>query len=207
MGGDPLSLATCLEALKAAARRDAEKIDEDILIGKDLKRLTDTIAERHYLQPLRLHNAVVGVPRAAVLGVAGEPGLEEPGGGHIPVPATRVDLFVPLDGIATLALLDEACGGLDLAGAEIDVAEKRLVVGYVSEHPNAAAANEFFDRCLTTIEGEAIRVSEQVQEFNQGLALVIGEALEAAKGRAKARRKFAAGLEQPRTFDRWGGPA
>jgi hypothetical protein len=202
-----MTLATCLESLRAAARRDAEKLEDDVLIDKDPRRLAETIAERHYLEPLRLHNAMVGQPRAAILGVAGEPGLEEPGGGHVPVPATRVDLLVPLDGVKTLALLVDAAGDLDLAGGEVDVAEKRLVVGYVSEHPNAAAANDYFDHCLATIEETVHHLGAQVQEFNQSLAPAIAEALAAAKGRAKARRKFAAGLKQPRTFDRWGGPA
>lgn len=202
-----MSLATRLELLRQNALREVDKLDDDVLLSKDLTGLAEKIAQRHYLEPLRLHNAIVGVPRAATLGVAGEPGREEPDGGHVAVRATRVDMSVPLEGSATLALLAEADSTLDLAGAEIDLAEKRLVVGYVAEYPDAATANDYFDRCLTTIDAEVHRLSEQVVAYNDSLMPALRDALEAANGRAKARRKFAAGLKQPRTFERWGGPA
>lgn len=197
-----MTLTTGLESLRKAALRDAEIVEDDVLLSKDLERVAERLAEGHYVEPVRLHNAVVGVPRAAFVAVAGEPGREE----QVQVRATRVDLHVPLEGVTTLASLAEA-GDLDLPGVEIDVAEHRLVVGYIAQHPDAKAANAFFDEALNTIESEVVRVDAQVQEYNESLQPALTKALEAAKERAKTRQKFAAGLRQPRSFERWGGKA
>ena len=197
-----MSLSARLEAMREIALRDAEKVDDDTLLSKDLARIAEQIAERHYLPPLRLHNAVVGVPRAATVGVAGDPGREDP----VQMRATRVDLYVPLDGVKTLAALSEA-GDLDLPVVEFDVVEKRLVVGYIAVHPDAKLANLFFEESLVAIEAEVLRAGTMVREYNDSLQPALVEALEAARKRAKARQKFAAGLHQPRAFDRWGGKA
>lgn len=195
-----MTLSPNLETLRKAALHDADLVEDDVVLSKDLARLADQLAERRYLEPLRLHNALVGMPRATVIAVAGQPGRED----QVQARATRVDLYVPMDGIATLALLAEA-GVVDLAGADVDVAEKRLVVGYIAEHPDARSANAFFDEWLDRIEGEVVRASAAVQEYNESLKPALMTALEAAKKRAKARQKLAAGLQQPRPFERWGG--
>jgi hypothetical protein len=197
-----MTLTTGLESLRKVALRDAEIAEDDVLLSKDLARLAERLAEGRFIEPVRLHNAMVGVPRAAFVAVAGEPGREE----QVQVRATRVDLYVPMEGVTTLALLAEA-GDFDLPGVEIDVAERRLVVGYVAQHPDAKTANAFFDEALNSIESEVGRVDAQVQEYNESLQPALMKALEAAKERAKARQKFAAGLRQPRAFERWGGKA
>jgi hypothetical protein len=55
-----MSLATRLESLRQNALREVDKLDDDVLLSKDLTGLAEKIAQRHYLEPLRLHNAIVG---------------------------------------------------------------------------------------------------------------------------------------------------
>ena len=68
---------------------------------------------------------------------------------------------------------------------------------YVAEHPVAEQANRFFQRSLYDADERMGRVKEQVVTYNETLLPAITEALQAAKARAKERRRFAAGLTLP----------
>ncbi len=202
-----MNLAKSLDARREAALRDIDRVDDETLLTKDLATLAERLAERYTLAPPRLRKAVFGLPRAARMAVAGEPGRETPGGSPLVVPATRVDLYVPTDGIDTLQLLSEEKGDIDLAGAEIDAEENQLVLAYVAEHPDAAVANRFFDAGLSRIENEIELVRQQIDTFNEGLAPLVQAALQDAKARAEERRAFAAKLKHPRPEEPFWGRA
>jgi hypothetical protein len=200
-----VNLAKSLDARREIALREVDRVEDDVLLTKDLGTLAEQIAERHILAPPRLRKAIIGLPRPTRMAVAGEPGSETPGGSPLVVPATRVDLYAPLEGIETLEFLTKGDGELDLAGAELDIGESQLVLAYVAEHPDAAVANRFFDSGLRRIESEIDDVRGQVDEFNERLAPVLGEALAQAKARAEERRGFAAKLQHPRPEEPWWG--
>ena len=71
-----MNLAGWLESLREGALREIDKIDDGVLLSKDLDHLIDQVAERNYLEPPRLHRAVIGTPRAVSVKVPGEPGRE-----------------------------------------------------------------------------------------------------------------------------------
>jgi hypothetical protein len=80
-----------------------------------------------------------------------------------------------------------------------------LVLAYVAEHPDAAAANRFFDAGLRAIESAIGNVRVHVDEFNERLVPVVREALMQAKARAEERKNFAAKLKHPRPEEPWWG--
>jgi hypothetical protein len=197
-----MNLAGCLDSLREDVLREVNKIDDDVVLSKDLDHLAGQLAERHYLEPPRLHLAVICPPRAASIGVPGEPGREH---SLSVMPATRVEMWLLVNGFATVARLAEGCA-LDLGQAEIDAKEHRLVVAFVAEHPVAAAANEYFQKALLDVEQTMGRLRAQVEIFNQSLVPALTEALRAAKSRAKERRNFAARLVIPKPVEPWDRP-
>jgi len=180
-------------------------MDDEAVLSSKSAAIPAAVAERHYLIPVRLGRAAFDTPRQTKMAVAGEPGAEAPGGAPVVVPGTRVDLFVALEGGETLAFVHEEDDDLDHAGVEVDVAERRLVVGYVSEHPTAASANQFFERSLQMIEADVERVNEAVREFNESLIPALTKALERASELAQERRALARGLKPPKSYERWWG--
>ena len=196
-----MSLAKRLELLRERAQRDLSAIDDDVLLSTRHGVAPDEIAERYYFTPVRLGRASFTPPRAIKLAVPGGPGDEEP----IVVPGTRVDLWVSIDGGETLAFIHEEDDELEHVGIEIDLQEKRLVVGYVAEHATAHQANRFFERSLQTIEAEVEQANEVAREFNESLVPALAEALEAAQELAAERRKLGQGLKPPASYERWWG--
>jgi hypothetical protein len=194
-----MSVAERLDALRESAVREVDMVRDETLLSKKLESLAEQIAQRHYLEPLRLRRAVYGIPRAVRLSIPGGPGAEH---ALTTVPATRAELFVPVVGTSTLARLGEEGADLSLTAAEVDLAEERLVIAYVAEHPVAAAANAFFAAKLDEAEAEVAVLAEQVKRFNQDLPAALVEALRSARSRAKERRTFANGLEHPRPSER-----
>jgi hypothetical protein len=188
-----MSLATRLESLREVALLAIDKLDDEVLLTKDLERMAERIAEHHYLAPPRLHRVVITTPRAVLRAGPGEPGQEH---ALVVAPATRVELWLLVDGFATLALLAEG-DDLDLGEAEINADDQCLVLAFVAEHPIAEVANEFFQRSLYDVEGRVGRVRGQVEAYNESLRPAVTEALQAARGRAKERRRFAAALTLP----------
>ena len=94
---------------------NVDKLDERRrVLSKDLDRLAQQIAERHYLEPPRLQRAIIGMPRAVRLGSPGNPGREHV---LVVVPATRVELWLLVEGFATLARLAEG-DNLDIRRSE-----------------------------------------------------------------------------------------
>ncbi len=192
-----MSVAERLDALRESALREVDLVGDDTLLSKKPESLADEIAERHYLAPVRVRRASFGIPRPVRLGVPGAPGAEH---ALSLVPATRAELYVPLVGAGTLARLSEDGSDLGFA-AELDLAEERLVIAYVAEHPIAAAANQFFAAKLDEAEAEVANLSRQVSEYNEGLPPALLEALRAARSRAKERQTFANGLQHPRPVE------
>jgi hypothetical protein len=193
-----MSLAKRLDALRERAQRDVLNYDDDALLSSRAGSIPAEVAERHYLAPLRLRGVMFDTPRSILMGVAGEPGQEAPGGQPVVVRGTRVNLFVTLDGAASLALLHEDDDELAQAHIEVDPDERRLVVRYLAEHPDAAQANQFFEHSVKYIEDEVKRANEVVQGFNDSLVPALTDALERARQCAKERRDFADKLKPPR---------
>ncbi len=200
-----MSLAKRLESLRERARRDVLGLDDDVVLSSRHAAIPLEVAERHYLTPVRLGRAAYDSPRPTKMAVAGEPGREAPGGAPIVVPGTRVDLYVALEGGETLAFLYEEDDELEHAGVEIDQTERRLVVGYVAEHPSANGANRFFESSLEVVEAAVERANEVVRQFNEDLMPVLTEALGEARELATERRKLAKGLKPPKSYERWWG--
>jgi hypothetical protein len=193
-----MSLAKRLDALRERAQRDVLTYDDDALLSSRATSIPTEVAERHYLAPVRLRGVMFDTPRSTRLGVAGDPGQEAPGGQLVVVPGTRVNLFVTVDGAESLAFLHEDDDDLAQAHIEVDPGERRVVVGYLAEHPDAAQANQFFERSVRYIEDEVKRANEVVQEFNDSLVPALNDALERARQWAKERRDFANKLTPPR---------
>ena len=194
-----MSLAARLESLRNAALSEIDKLEDEVLLSKDLDHLAGQIAERHYLEPPRLHRAVIALPRAVQMRAPGEPGREH---SMVVIPATRVELWLLVEGFATLAALAEA-EPLDLGEAIVDAQQKCLVIAYVAEHPVAEAANQYFQQSLFDVEERMGRLRNQVESYNDSLLPAVSEALLAAKGRAKERRTFAARLTLPQPKEPW----
>ena len=200
-----MSLAKRLESLRERAQHEVLAMDDEAVLSSKYAAIPAEVAERHYLMPVRLGRAVFDTPRATKLAVPGEPGREAPGGAPIVVPGTRVDLFVALEGGETLALVHEDDDDLDHAGIEIDLSERRLVMGYVAEHPEAASANQFFERGVQMIEADVERANEIAREFNESLVPALTQTLDAARRLAEERQRLAKGLKPPRSYERWWG--
>ncbi len=193
-----MSLAKRLDALRERAERDVLKSDDDALLSPRSASIPAEVAERHYLAPVRLRGVMFDTPRPVRIGVAGEPGQETPGGQPVAVRGTRVNLFVNADGVETLAFLHEEDDDLEQAHIELEPDERRIVVRYLAEHPDAAQANQFFERSVRYVEDEAKRANDVVREFNDGLVVSLTEALERARQWAKERRDLADKLTPPR---------
>jgi hypothetical protein len=200
-----MSLAKRLESLRERAQRDVDALDDDTLLTSRHAATPAELAERHFLAPVRLGGAAYDTPRPIKMAVAGEPGREAPGGAPIVVPGTRVDLYIALEGGETLAFMHEEDDELEHAGIEIDLNERRLVVGYIAEHPTASGANKFFEHSLQAIEADVERANEAARQFNETLVPALAEALEEARDRAKERQKLAASLKPPKSYERWWG--
>ncbi len=194
-----MSIAERLDALRESAVREVDMIGDDTLLAKKPEALAEQLAERHYLEPVHVRRASFGIPRPVRMSVPGGPGAEL---AFSLVPATRAELYVPLAGISTLVRLSEDGGELGFTAAEVDLAEERLVIVYVAEHPVAAAANAFFAAKLDEVEAEVANLSREVGEYNESLPAALLEALRAARARAKERQTFANGLEHPRPAER-----
>jgi len=193
-----MSLAKRLEVLRERAQRDVYSLDDDVLLSSRSASIPSEVAERHYLTPIRLRRVMFDAPRPIRMGVAGDPGQEAPGGQPLAVPGTRVNLYITLDGAESLAFLHEEDDELDQNHIEIDLPERRLVVGYLAEHPDATQANKFFERSVEYIENDVGHANEIVQTFNDSLGPALEEALERALQWAKERRQLASKLVPPR---------
>ncbi len=193
-----MSLAKRLDALRERAQRDVINYDDDALLSSRATAIPGEVADRHYLAPVRLRGVMFDTPRSVLMGVAGEPGLEAPGGQPVVVRGTRVNLYVTVDGVSSLAFLHEEDEDFAQAHIEVEPEERRLVVRYLAEHPDAAQANQFFERSVKYIEAEVKRANEVVREFNDGLVPALTDALERACKWAKERRDFANKLTPPR---------
>jgi hypothetical protein len=200
-----MSLAKRLESLRERARRDVLGLEDDVVLSSRHAEIPAEVAQRHYLTPVRLGRAAYDSPRPTKMAVAGEPGREAPGGAPIVVPGTRVDLYVALEGGETLTFVHEEDDELDHAGIEIDQKERRLVIGYVAEHPSASGANRFFESSLQTVEAAVESANEIARRFNDELMPVLTEALDEARELATERRKLAKGLKPPKSYERWWG--
>jgi hypothetical protein len=194
-----MSVAERLAVMRDTALREVDAVGDDTLLSKKPEDLADQIAERYYLEPVRLRRASFGIPRAARMGVPGDPGAEQ---ALNLVPATRAELLVPVVGCATLARLGDDADDLGVAAAELDLAEERFVIAYVAEHPVAAAANRFFAARLDEVEAEVEAISHEVNVFNQQLLPTLVAAVDEARGRAKERQTFVRGLQHPRPATR-----
>jgi hypothetical protein len=195
-----MSLGTALASARYKALRDADTVVDDVLLSRGLASVAESIARRHHIEPVRLHRVVMDIPHPTKMAVPGDPGQEEPA----VVPGTAVELFVTVDGAATLAMVGDD-GDLAHAGVAVDADGQRLVVRYATEHPQADVANRFFAEAMRVIEATVEDVNRQVAEFNEALEPAVREELEACKERAVARKEFAAGLKLPESYERWWG--
>lgn len=200
-----MSLAKRLESLRERAQHEVLGLDDDVVLSSRYAVIPAQVAERHYLTPVRLGRAAYDTPRPTKMAVAGEPGREAPGGAPIVVPGTRVDLYVTLEGGETLAFLHEEDDDLEHAGIEIDLDDRRLVIGYVAEHPTVPNANQFFERSLEMVEADVERANDVVRQFNESLLPALTAALDMARALATERRKLAKGLKPPKSYERWWG--
>jgi hypothetical protein len=196
-----MSLASALASAHDKALRDADTVVDDVLLSRNLKSVAESIARRHQIEPVRLHRVVMDIPHPTKMAVPGDPGKEEPA----VVPGTAVELFVTVDGAATLALAGEDDDELSHAGVTVDTAGQRIVVRYATENPQADKANRFFEAAMRAIETTVEGVNRQVGEFNEALEPAVAKELEECKQRAEVRKKFAAGLKLPDSYERWWG--
>jgi hypothetical protein len=188
-----VSLTSRLESLRDAAQLGIDKLDDETLISKNAAHLAEQIASAHYLERPRVRRAVIASPRAARLQLPGDPGKEHD---LLVTPATSVELWVLLDGFATIALLarDEE---LDLGEGRVDPEQECVSVAYVAQHPNADVANAFFQESLDDVERRVAEIGEAVQAYNDALLPFLTGAVETARSRAKERARFAAALTLP----------
>ncbi len=200
-----MSLAKRLEALRERAQRDVFAIDDDLVLSSRHAVLPVEVAERHYLAPVRLGSATFDTPRAIKMAVPGEPGHEAPGGAPIVVPGTRVDLYISVEGGETLVFLHEEDDELEHASIEVDLKDRRIVIGYIAEHPTASSANQFFERTVQAVEADVERANEVAEQFNESLIDYLADALVVARERATQRQQLAAGLKPPKSYERWWG--
>ena len=167
--------------------------------------MAEKIVQRHGVEPVRLHRVTIDLPRPTKMAVAGDPGHETPGGSPHVVRGTAVELYVAVDGAATMAHAIGDDEDLVHAGVTVDVEKSRIVVRYAAEHPLANAANRHFDESLRYIESQVEVVNKQVAEFNESLEPAILAELEHCRTHAEERKKFAAGLKLPESYERWWG--
>jgi hypothetical protein len=200
-----MSLASALESALARALSDVATVVDDVLLSRHLKSVGEDIAQRHYIEPVRLHQVILDMPRPTRIAVPGDPGQEEPGGSPVVVRGTAVELIVTIDGASTMALAAEGDDDLEHAGVRVDPKGKRLVVRYATEYPRAQAANLYFDEALRLIEVRVETVNKAVGEFNDALEPAILKELEECKDLATTRKKFAAGLKLPGSYENWWG--
>jgi len=182
-----------LASLRDAAMVEVDKIDDEVLLSKDARSLAERIAEKRYLTVPRLERALITPPRAARKGVPGEPGREH---AIVATPATRTELWLLVDGFATLSLLAED-GALDLGEAQLDTENTCVVVSYLAEHPVADVANAYFQQATEDVGDRIDRLADEVASFNEALLPALTQALEVARTRAKERQRFAAALVVP----------
>jgi hypothetical protein len=200
-----MSLTTALEAALETALRDADAVADDVLFSRNLKTVAETIVRRHGVEPVRLHRVAIDLPHSTKMAVAGDPGHEAPGGSPHVVRGTAVELFVAVDGAATMAQAIGDDEDLHHAGVTVDVEKSRIVVRYAAERPLANSANRHFDESLRYIEAQVELVNKEVTEFNDALEPAIVKELEECKAEAEERKKFAAGLKLPDSYERWWG--
>lgn len=196
-----MSLSAALASALYKALRDADTVVDDVLLSRNLKAVAESICRRHQIEPVRLHRVVMDIPHPTKMAVPGDPGKEEPA----VVPGTAVELFVTVDGAATLAMAGEDDDELSHAGVTVDAAGQRLVVRFATERPQADVANRFFAEAMRVIEKTVEAVNQQVREFNEALEPAVAKQLEDCKARAEVRKKFAAGLKLPDSYERWWG--
>lgn len=200
-----MSLTSALEAERDKALRDADAVADDVLLSRDLKTVADAVFQQHGVEPVRLHRVHLDSPRTTKMAVPGGPGHEEPGGSPIVVRGTAVELFVTVDGAETMAHAIEDDEDLLHAGITMDTEKSRIVVRYAAEHPLANAANRHFEESLRYVESQVEIVNREVAEFNEALQPAILAELEKCKAHAEERKKFAAGLKLPDSYERWWG--
>ena len=200
-----MSLTTALEAVVDAARRDADAVSDEVLLSRNLKAVAENIVERHVVHPMRLHHVMIDSPRPTKMSVPGDPGHEEPGGAPLVVRGTAVELFVELEGAATMALAIEGDEDLAHSGVSVDAEHHRVVVRYAAQHPLAQAANKHFSDSLQRIEALVEAVNAEVAAFNENLSAAVDLELAECRELAEARRKFAEGLKHPGSYERWWG--
>ena len=134
-----MSLAKRLESLRERAQRDVDALDDDTLLTSRHAAIPAELAERHYLAPVRLGRASYDTPRQIKMAVAGEPGREAPGGRRRSwCPARGSTCTLPSKAARRSAFMHEEDDELEHASIEIDLNERRLVVGYIAEHPTAS---------------------------------------------------------------------
>jgi hypothetical protein len=114
-------------------------------------------------------------------------------------------LLVTIDGASTMALAAADDEDLEHAGVRVDPKGGHLVVRYATEYPRAHAANQFFDDALRLIEATVDAVNRAVGEFNDALEPAVLAELEECKDLAETRKKFAAGLILPPSYENWWG--
>jgi len=183
-----------LDALREAALLEIDELDDELLLGKDLDALAGRLASQRYLEAPRVHRALITPPAAALKGEPGEPGREH----ALRVrAATRVELWLLVEGFSTLSLLARD-GGLDLGEARVDTDNDCLAFTYLAERPSADTANGYFQACLDDAQDRLHRVADEVEAYNASLEPALREALSAARSRAKERRRFAEQLQVPR---------
>ncbi len=196
-----MSLSAALASALYKALRDADTVVDDVLLSRNPKSVAESISRRHQIEPVRLHRVVMDIPHATKMAIPGDPGKEEPA----VVPGTAVELFVTVDGAATLAMAVEDDDELSRAGVIVDAEGQRIVVRFATERPQADVANRFFEVAMLAIEKTVEDVNRQVVEFNEALEPAVAKELEACKQRAEVRKKFAAGLKLPDSYERWWG--
>ena len=196
-----MSLASALASALDKALRDADTVVDDILLSRDLKSVAGGIAQRHQVEPVRLHRVVMDNPHPTKMAVPGDPGKEDPAV-H---PGTAVELFVTVDGVTTLAMAGGDDDELSRAGVTVDTEGQRLVARYASEHPLAEVANRFFAEAMRVIEQTVESVNQRVGEYNEALEPAVLKELEGCREHAAERKTFAAGLKLPDSYERWWG--
>ena len=140
------------------------------------------------------------------MAVPGEPGHEAPGGAPIVVPGTRVDLYISVDGGETLVFLHEEDDELEHAQhRDRPRRDRRLVVGYIAEHPTPAAPTSSSSAAVQAIEADVERANEVAESSTRASIRLLADALEVARERATQRQQLAAGLKPPKSYERWWG--
>ncbi len=189
-----MSIDGRLQALGEAALLEVDKVADEVLLGKDLNALAERMAHEHSLEVPRFRRALLTPAMAARRGEPGEPGRET---ALVVRPATKVELWLLVEGFSTLVSLDKS-SQLDLGEARLDLENECLAYVYLAEHPKARTANQYFQQCFWDAEERLGRLSRQVEAFNEDLVPALIEELRAARSRAQERQRFMAELKIPR---------